>query len=738
MVIRASRYYVLLVGSVIVGATLIRFFDPFVVQSLRLIGFDIYQRMAPQSYNPDLPVRVVDIDERSLATFGQWPWPRTVIADLVNRLGALGAAAIVFDVQFSEPDRTSLEEVVKRLPQEQAAILSQVIAGRPTNDETFAAALKQTPSVLAVALNSEPGSFSSQRKAGFAIAGDDPRPFIAAFTNGAVNLPMLEQAASGIGSINWLPDRDQVLRRVILMYRVGDAFVPALSSEALRVAQGASTYVLKASNASGETAFGKSSGLNHIRIGELEIPTDADGGIWLRYRPTEPKAFIPVWKVLAGEVTQEEISGRIILIGTSAAGLLDLRATPLDAAVPGVEIIAQAIEHIMSGRSLTRPDYALALEEFVIIVFGILLAFVLVKVSARAAAILGLFAIESLFVGGWLAYDYLGLLLDPVFPALALLCLVAAATFYVYRRVEVQRGEVRRAFSRYVAPAVVDELLANPDKLELGGEVRELTLLFCDVRNFTAISERLSASELTRFINELLTPLSEIILQNRGTIDKYMGDAIMAFWNAPLDEKNHATQACRSALDMATSMADLNRRWEQESKAAGRPFELVRIGIGINTGNCCVGNLGSVQRFDYSAIGDEVNVASRFEGLAKVYGLTAIVGERTVKESGEFPALELDFVRVKGRTAPSPIYTFCQLLDGADGRMAQLQPVHERFLVAYRKQQWDIADAAIGECRSLGIARLEPYYAVFSSRIAAYRDAPPAKDWDGVFTAHEK
>ncbi|MDO8535250.1 MAG: adenylate/guanylate cyclase domain-containing protein [Xanthobacteraceae bacterium] len=738
MVVRAGRFYVLLVGGILAAAIFIRYIDPFVVQSLRLIAFDIYQRLAPQTYDPNLPVRIVDIDEKSLATIGQWPWPRTMIADLVSKLGASGAAAIAFDMQFSEPDRTSLEQVAKYLPDDQKVILSQAIAGRLTNDEQFAAALKKTPSVLAVALANDAVPFSSKRKAGFAIAGDDPRPFVAGFSSGAGNLEMLEQAASGIGSINWVPDRDQVVRRVALVYRAGDTLVPSVFAEALRVAQGATTYVLKASNASGETAFGRSSGLNHIRIGGLEIPTDADGGIWLKFRKTRPDTFIPAWKLLAGEVAPEEISGRIIFIGTSAAGLLDLRATPLDAALPGVEVHVQAIEHILSGRSLTRPDYALALEEFIIVVFGVLLAFVLVKVSARTAALLGLFAIESLFAGGWLAYDYGGLLLDPIYPALALLCLVAAATFYVYRRIEVQRAEIRGAFSRYVAPAVVNELLANPEKLELGGEVRELTLLFCDVRNFTTISERLSASELTHFINELLTPLSEIILQHRGTIDKYMGDAIMAFWNAPLDEPDHAVQACRSALDMAAGMGELNRRWQEEAKASGRAFEQVRIGIGINTGNCCVGNLGSTQRFDYSAIGDEVNVASRFEGLSKFYGLTAILGERTVRESPGFPALELDLVRVKGRGKPTPIYTFCKLLDEEEGRISRLQSSHGRFLAAFRGQQWDTAEAAVAECRSIGIAGLEPYYSVFSSRIAAYRDAPPPKDWDGAFTAHEK
>jgi adenylate cyclase len=738
MAARARFWFIVLVGGIIAAALLIRHADPFVIQALRLIAFDSYQRISPQTFDPDTPVRIVDIDEASLAKIGQWPWSRTVMRDLVDKLGEAGAAVVAFDIQFAESDRTSMEQLVRRLPMEEAGRLADVIVGRPTNDEEFASALKRTPTVLATALTTGLDTYNAPPKAGFAIAGDDPKPFIPNFSGGAGNLPILEQAAAGIGSVNWIPDRDQVVRRVGLVYRVGDTIVPTLFVEALRVAQGASTYVLKSSNASGETAFGQHSGLNNVRVGALEIPTDADGGIWLKYRPTQPLQFISAQEVLAGTVPKEEIEGRIILIGSSAPGLKDLRSTPLDAGVAGVEIIAQSIEHVVAGRSLTRPDYALALEQAIIIVVGILIAVVLAKVSARAAGILGILAIESLLVGGWLAYDRLGLLLDPLYPALALLLLLAIATFYVYRQVEVQRGEVRRAFSRYVSPDVVSELIANPDKLELGGEVRELTLLFCDVRNFTSISERLSASELTRFINELLTPLSDVILRNRGTIDKYMGDAIMAFWNAPLTVPDHASQACRSALDMAARMQDLNERWRAEAEAAGKTHREVRIGIGINTGNCCVGNLGSVQRFDYSAIGDEVNIASRFEGMAKLYGLTAIVGERTVRATPEIPALELDLVRVVGREKPTAIYTFCNLLGTDDVRTAELQECHARFLAAYRSGQWEAAEKALAACTALDIQGLRSYYAVYQKRIDAYRVVPPPDDWGGVFTAHEK
>ena len=342
-------------------------------------------------------------------------------------------------------------------------------------------------------------------------------------------------------------------------------------------------------------------------------------------------------------------------------------------------------------------------------------------------------------LGGWLAYRTWGLLLDTAYPALALGSMTAAITFYVYRGVETQRTAIRSAFGHYLAPEVIEEIIADPHKLELGGEVRELTLMFCDVRNFTSISEQLSAAELTRFINELLTPLSEAILSHRGTIDKYMGDAVMAFWNAPLDDPQHADHACEAAVEMATRLNALNLQWAQQAAAAQRPFDEVRIGIGINTGECCVGNFGSSVRFDYSAIGDEVNVTSRLEGLSKIYGLAAVVSERTLATAkADFPLLELDIVMVKGRGRANRIYTLLQLLGDDLDQLTRLQLRQEEFLYAYRAQKWNDAERALAACREIGIARLETYYSLFASRITALRDISLPSDWDGSFAMTEK
>ena len=444
---------------------------------------------------------------------------------------------------------------------------------------------------------------------------------------------------------------------------MGETLVPSLAAEALRVAQKASSYLLKASNASGESALGQSTGLNHIRIGNVEVPTDSSGAVYLKFRHFNQTAYIPAWKVLAGEVSNDDIDGRIILIGTSAPGLLDLRATPLDAAVPGIEMHAQVIEQLLTGRFLTRPDYALALEQFVVLALGIMLALLLPRVSAKTAVAVGLFTMALVLIGGWTAFRYASLLFDPTYPAVALGGMTAAITSYIYHGVEAQRGQIRQAFSQYLSPAVIQEIIADPDRLKLGGEERDLTLMFCDVRNFTSISQDLSAVELTQFINELLSPLTEIILEQRGTIDKYMGDAIMAFWNAPLDDPEHTAHACHAGLKMVAKMDELNEIWRQRAEAAQRPYKRVNIGMGINTGQCCVGNLGSTYRFDYSAIGDDVNITSRFEGLTKLYGVPAIIGQRALAPG--IDALELDMVAVKGRTRPTQIYTLVEML-GAD------------------------------------------------------------------------
>src|SRR5215831_18848785 len=740
---RATRLiYIPFVFALIAGAVLLRYADPFFVRALRLIAFDNFQRLDPAPYDPNLPVRIVDIDEKSLSLIGQWPWPRTTVRDLLMELTSKGAAAVAFDVLFAEPDRTSLEAVVKQLPASEAAAITSAMAGRPSNDDLFAVALKEAPSVLSVVLG-DSGDTTVQSKAGFAVAGDDPRPFLQAFKGVSRNLEKFDDAARGIGAFNWVADRDQIVRRLTLMFRLDQTIVPSLAAEALRIAQGADTYVLKASNASGETAFGQSTGLNHIRIGDIEIPTDAGGGVYLKFRHFNKTAYIPAWKVLAGDVSQEDIEGRIVLIGTSAPGLLDLRATPLDAAVPGIDIHAQLIEHLLTGKFLERPDYALALEEFVIVVLGIMLAFALPRVSASISAAIGFLTITLVLVGGWVAFRYWNVFIDPSYPALILGCVTAGITFYTYHAAEAQRSQIRSAFGQYLAPAFVEQLAQSPEKLVLGGEAREMTILFSDVRGFTGISEiyKDDPQGLTTLMNRLLTPLTNTIIEHEGTIDKYIGDAVMAFWNAPLNVLQQEQGACAAALAMMDCIEVLNQERQEEARSTGHPFLPFRIGIGINTGQCVVGNLGSDLRFNYSVLGDPVNVASRLGGQTKFYGASIIIGSRTAaKVKEKFAILEVDLIAVKGKTEPDTIYALLGREEIAAGAPFQeFRKLWSTMLYCYRSRDWEGALEALELCQSaedtFGLTTLLNLY---RTRIHAFRESAPPADWAGIFVAETK
>lgn len=721
---------------VVIGVT-----NPFFVQSVRLLTFDSMQKLAPRAYDERQPVRVVDIDDKSLAVLGQWPWPRTVMAELIGKIGAAGAASITTDIIYAEPDRTSLGRYTKNLSADKADEVAQLVGGPLDNDAVFAETIGKLPVVLGTVLIDDGSPKVPTQKSGFAVAGDNPKPFLHGFTGVLPNLPALDTAASGIGATNWIPDHDGIIRRVPLMFRAGDKYVPSLAAEALRVAQGAGSYVLKASNASGETAYGAKTGLNHIKIGAIEAPTDADGGIWPRFRHFDERSYIPAWKVMSGEIAPDALNGDIVLLGISAPGLKDVRATPLDSTVPGVELHVQMLEQLLTGVRLTRPDYAPPLELIFTIVASLLIAALLPRVRASYSSTLAIVIVAGIFGYAWYAFTKQSLLFDPVNPSLAVTVMFFACTAWTYRQTQNQKGEIRKAFGQYLSPDVVQQLIANPEKLALGGEERELTIMFCDVRNFTSISEALGdAAALTKFINTLLTPLTGAILERGGTVDKYMGDAIMAFWNAPLPNAEHARLAAEAAVAMADSMPALNEIWKAEAEAAGRKHIEVKVGIGLNTGIACVGNLGSEQRFDYSVIGDEVNIASRFEGLTKQYGMTVAIGERTAESiaSTGLKTLEIDLVRVKGRLTPSRLFTLAETLHVPAGRMDELLPLHAAFIAAYRSQQWEEAIALKAKASALEVPGLEKLYDIYAHRIEDYLANPPGADWDGAYTATEK
>jgi len=731
--------YVLLVGTVIVASLALRVWDPSPVARLRALVFDAYQRVDPRSFDPALPVRIVDIDEESLHKIGQWPWPRTVLARLVDKLTQEGAAAIAFDMVFPEPDRMSPANAVKYWPPSPALnSLKAEVDKLPSNDQKLAKSIRRAPVVLGF-IASPNNDTLPETKAGFSYAGDDPRLFAPYYPGAAASLKVLQDPAQGAGALNWIPEFDQIIRRMPIVVRIGDTLYPSLAADVLRLAQGASTYIVKSSGASSEKSFGEKTGIVKVRVGNFEIPTEANGQMWIRFTPQSKKRYLPAWKVLNGEIGKDEIEGRILLIGTSAAGLLDLRASPLEASVPGVELHAQAIEQILQGAYLQRPDFATPAELLYILVLGLIIAFLIYKSGALGGAVLGAIAVAGVIGISWYAFDDLGWLVDPVYPAIALSAIYLAGTLYMFLRTERERNRVRNAFSHYMAPALVERLADDPGKLKLGGETRDMTLLFSDVRGFTTISEGLDAEELTRFLNGLFTPLSNIILEEQGTIDKFMGDALMAFWNAPLDDAKHPSHACSAALRIMQEMKALNERWRQETEAKGRPFKEVKLGIGLNTGVCCVGNLGSDTRFDYSVIGDNVNVASRLEGQSKTYDLMTIVGEETTARAPDFAFLEIDLLKVKGKTSATRI--FALLGDSAlkeSTPFIDLTAKHGEFLTRYRAKDWDAAETLSYDCEKMDGTQLNRLYALYRERIAAFRATPPPPDWDGTAEALSK
>jgi adenylate cyclase len=671
------------------------------VEALRDLVFDTYQRIGPRTYDPQVPVRIVDIDNESLARLGQWPWPRDRLAELVAKLKDMGAAVVVFDVLFSERDRTSAEEVLKQLPDlpEKRALENAMQKGTDTNDAAFARTISEQPTVLGIALADDVQPGKPEVKSGFAMAGDDAKIFVQRFKGSVEPIEMLAKPAAGLAAMNWVPDRDLVIRRVPLLFVAGDQLVPSLALDALRVAQGASTIIVKSSNASGEEAYGAKTGVNAIKVGNVEIKTDGDGAIRVHYAGSQAGRRIPVWKVLAGEAPAEAIEGHIVLIGTSAHSLSDIRATPLEGAVPGVDVHAEILEQVLGGIRLTRPDYATGLEIFAL-VLGSLLAYGLARRLRPAPAAAGVVAlIAGMVAASWFAFSKAELLFDPLLPIASMLLTYVATTVIVYRRTEGERKAIRDAFTHYVSPDVVSTLAADPSKLKLGGETRELSIMFADVRGFTTRSETMKAEDVIRFLNAIHTPLTLAVLDHKGTIDKYMGDGLMAFWNAPLDDPDHGAHACRAALVMSRMIPDIDRKLSEQlgSSFGGVPLGL---GIGLNTGPAAVGNMGSDMRFDYSIVGDAVNVAARLEPMSKVFGVPVVVSDAVADAAPHFAFVPLGGIQLKGKTSATRLYALY-------GDETARTPAFESFLAAHRAAL-EAAEAGSPDTEAM-VARLKVF-----------------------------
>jgi adenylate cyclase len=727
---------------VLINALLLRALDPVELTRVRDFAFDSYQRLKPRTYRPATPVRIVDIDEAALAEFGQWPWPRTIVARLVDKLTEKGAAVIAFDVVFAEPDRSSISRMVRDLvAYTDPETVKKLAAAVQDNDQVLADAMAHSRVVLGFGFDLKGGSKPPHRYHGVAFAGDDPAQFLPRQRGTVKSIPLLEAAAKGNGSVN-TDFESAVIRRVPLLYRLAgqEGLFPALSIEALRVAQGAKSYLVKSSGASSELSFGEKTGIVAIKTGDLEVRTDARGRLVLYDSGHREERFVSARDVLGDKVPPEKLDGHIVFVGTSAIGLKDMRSTPVEDAVPGVEIHAQLAEQMLDQDFLARPDFADGAEFLYLGAIGLLFVLLLPRLRAGRMAI-----VAAIFVGiglavPWIAFSQYDLLFDPIYPPLTLAAIYVSGTALAFMRTERERAAIRGAFGLYLSPDVVEQLARNPELLQLGGELREITVMFTDVRGFTRISEQFDPHGLTRFMNRFLTPMTDLILGHRGTIDKYMGDAIMAFWNAPLQIDRHAARACDTALAMQARLQELNEVWKAEAQAENRSYIPVNIGIGLNTGQASVGNFGSMQRFTYSCLSDAVNLGARLEGQCKTYGVGIVIGDQTRQEVPDYATLELDLITVKGKTEPERAHA---LLGGlavaqmpAYGELVRLQAA---FLAQYRTggfvEALDLIDACQAAAASVGWQ--QGYYDMMRVRVdGLIDDSPP--DWTGVYVAKEK
>jgi adenylate cyclase len=725
---RKFGYARLVCLALLIGVAALRIADFAPIEELRVRTFDTFQRFDPR-VKTARPVTIVDIDERSLAKLGQWPWPRTRIADLVSNLTKLGAVVIAFDVVFSEPDRLNPDVAADTFRDLDEATREKLKA-LPSNDQVLADTVGRSRVVLGESGISQinPELEKTLPQTGLAMIGDEPQRFLFEFPGLLRNVPVLEGAAAGRGLLTIKPERDGIIRRVPMVMLAQGAVMPSLTFEMLRVVTGTDTILIKADKAR----------ILSVGVNGFQVPTDKNGQLWVHFARYDPSLYVPAVDVLEGRVAPEKIARKLVLIGTSAVGLNDIKTTPVSAAMPGVEIHAQVLEAALTKSLLAQPPYGPLLEFGAAFILGILvIAFAPQFGPVTLVAVGALFA--TVLVGAsWYFYTQHRLLVDFTYPLLSTTAIYLTLIFASFVREQAQRRQIRSAFGQYLSPALVEQLAQSPEKLVLGGEEREMTIMFSDVRGFTTISESYKSDPqgLTALMNRFLTPLTNAILARKGTIDKYMGDAIMAFWNAPLDDKEHQINACEAALDMLERIDALNKEREIEARNGGHRYIPINVGVGLNTGVCVVGNMGSNLRFDYSVLGDSVNLASRLEGQSKEYGFPIIAGSRTaLAVKDKFAILELDFIMVKGKKEPEVIYAIAGREDIAQsGAFQRLRNLTIEMLACYRSRNWEGALSAIERGRRTeGADALELLYDLYEARIRGYQENPPSEDWNGAY-----
>ena len=614
-------------AAVLLGA-LVFLWDPVQVHVMRHSVFDQFQRWQPRAY-VDAPVRIIAIDEESLQRLGQWPWPRTRVAELTTRLQATQPSAIAFDILFSEPDRTSPQAMagIWRAP----SLISETLRQLPDHDVVLASAFAQGRVVLGFAMGQllgetelpESATFDADTalqltKAPFVAIGNSALRAVHGFSQSVIPLAALQRPAQGLGALAFVPDSDGVIRRIPLLLRYGDQLLPTLSAETLRVAQGADSIVTRSTD-------GLGGGLQDIRIGAVTVPTNAHGEVWMHYTRHVPARYIPAWEVMAGAVPPEMLSGKILLVGATAQGLMDMRFSPLSRAVPGVETHAQVLEQMLAGTSLQRPAWAPPLEALLLLAGGAGIGGVALATPALVSFGLAVAMLAVLGASAWWAFSAHGLLLDPVLISLVIIVCFVAASIVRHLASERRQAWIKQAFSRYVSPNLVTHLIDHPGALELGGKRQQCSFVFTDLAGFTTLMEQMNPAEAVGVLNVYLDRMIAIAFSHQGTLDRVVGDAVAIMFSAPLPQADHQSRALACALEMQR----FAQGYELELKLRGVAFCQTRIGV--HSGEVIVGNFGGDTIFDYRALGDPVNTASRLEAANKYLGTLVCVSEATLE-----------------------------------------------------------------------------------------------------------
>ncbi len=639
---------------VAIGALLMAF-DPAPIQGLRNSMFDQYQRWQQREY-VDAPVRIIDIDEESLKRLGQWPWPRTRVAELINVMRSAQPAAMGFDVVFAEPDRTSPQAMASLWLQgnkdaASSTQLSTLLQALPDHDAVMTQALAGGGVVLGFTLgpqtNVAPGEQTPLRRpAPYVEKGPSAQAALYRFESALPPLMPFQKAAAGNGVLTFKSDDDGVVRRVPLVLRYKEDPVPSFTAELLRVGQGVSTTILT----SAPTLGGGSAGLQEVRIGNFSIPTTAQGEAWVHYTAPHPERYIPAWKLLSKQVPPEVLQGKLLLVGSSAQGLMDLRFSPLGQLVPGVEVHAQALEQMLSGTLLSRPGWTITTEILGMMVVGVAVGMLALNARSLLAALLSTMVIASVFSVGWLAFSQYQVLVNPLTPSLIVLASFMLCSLVHHFRSERQQRWLTEAFSRYVSPNKVAYLVKHPEGLELGGTRQTCSFIFTDLQGFTGLMESMDPGEAVSSLNAYLDGMVAIAFKHEGTLDRIMGDAVAVVFSAPVLQDDHRQRA----FDCAMEMHAFSKRYAFELQAKGVRFGNTRIGV--HSGEVIVGNFGGTTMFDYRALGDPVNTAARLESVNKHLGTLVCISEAIYMGCPDAVARPVGRLVLKGKKQPLMVY----------------------------------------------------------------------------------